>query len=230
MNSFWIKVLAAATMIIDHIGYFFFPQILWLRFVGRISYPLFAWLITNGARKTGNFKKYLWRLFALAFVSEYPYVFTHELAGAELMLNAVFTLFLGLCAIGLIRRYGKPWQAALITLLFFQLAELSMVDYGGPGVLMIIAFYVFSGDFRALFVSQTAILLVFFSVPALLAAESWSWNNDTIFYFSEILGLLALIPVYFYNGKSGPTRFKYWFYLLYPAQFIVFYFVLRSIQ
>jgi hypothetical protein len=49
MNAYQIKWIAILTMVIDHLGLFFFPQVIWLRIVGRLSFPLFAWLIANGA-------------------------------------------------------------------------------------------------------------------------------------------------------------------------------------
>ena len=54
INGNGIKLLAAVLMVIDHIGAIFFPQIVWLRCVGRISFPLFAYMLAVGCKYTRN--------------------------------------------------------------------------------------------------------------------------------------------------------------------------------
>ncbi|MFB2968893.1 TraX family protein [Aerosakkonema sp. BLCC-F183] len=70
MTAFQIKVLAALLMLVDHIGAIFFPKIFVLRIVGRLSFPLFAWLIGQGEKHTKNFKLYLVRLIILGLISQ----------------------------------------------------------------------------------------------------------------------------------------------------------------
>src|SRR5207244_4281126 len=95
-----IKILAIICMIIDHVGLFFFPEYTLFRIVGRIAFPLFAWLIANGAHFTRNIRAYLTRLFALAVISQLPFTLANQQIGAPLLyLNVVFTLSLGLLAI-----------------------------------------------------------------------------------------------------------------------------------
>ena len=93
MSSFKLKLVAITTMLIDHIGVIIFPNILWLRLLGRLAFPLFAFFITEGFRKTSDVKKYLQRLFILALVSQLPY---WTAFGIDAGLNIFFTLTLGL--------------------------------------------------------------------------------------------------------------------------------------
>ena len=52
-----LKIIAAAAMLIDHIGAYLLPQVRILRIIGRIAFPIFAFMIAEGCRYTKN-KKY----------------------------------------------------------------------------------------------------------------------------------------------------------------------------
>ena len=54
-----LKIIGMIAMTIDHIGYFLFPQIEAFRIIGRIAYPIFAYMIAEGCRYTRNKVKYL---------------------------------------------------------------------------------------------------------------------------------------------------------------------------
>ena len=104
MSTFQIKVVAIITMIIDYLGFFLFPQVLLFRMIGRIAFPLFSWLIANGANHTKNINLYLARLFVFALVSQIPYHYAIKLVDPNLnTLNILFTLFIGLLAIKCIK-------------------------------------------------------------------------------------------------------------------------------
>ena len=68
-----LKILACMTMLIDHIGAIFFPYIAWMRIVGRISFPLYAFLLAEGVHHTRNLKKYGLRLLLILVLTELPY-------------------------------------------------------------------------------------------------------------------------------------------------------------
>jgi hypothetical protein len=75
LSSFTSKCIALSTMAIDHIGAVLLPspKYLLLRLIGRISFPIFCFLIVEGYYRTKNLKKYILRLFAFALISEIPY-------------------------------------------------------------------------------------------------------------------------------------------------------------
>src|SRR5882724_7582394 len=99
MTAFTIKIIAIITMIIDHIGLFFFPTVPELRLIGRLSFPLFAWLIANGAYHTHNIRLYLKRLVICAIVSQVPFIMVNKHLDSDIwLLNVVFTLSIGLVA------------------------------------------------------------------------------------------------------------------------------------
>ncbi|SNX54090.1 TraX family protein [Thermoanaerobacterium sp. RBIITD] len=86
-----LKLIALLTMVIDHVGAVLYPNIIVLRMIGRISFPIFAYLLALGYKSTHDAKKYLKRLLLFGLLSEIPYI----LAFNSDNLNIFFTLALG---------------------------------------------------------------------------------------------------------------------------------------
>ena len=75
LSAMTLKYIAMATMLVDHMGYVLFPWILWLRCVGRIAFPIFAFQIAEGCIRTHDRRRYALRLLLLAIVSHFAYQF-----------------------------------------------------------------------------------------------------------------------------------------------------------
>ena len=72
VSAFDLKCIAVFSMLIDHIGAFLFPSEVWMRYVGRLAFPIFGFLIVEGFFHTRDLKKYMSRLFVFALISEIP--------------------------------------------------------------------------------------------------------------------------------------------------------------
>ena len=215
MNTFHIKVIAIITMIIDHLGLFFFPQFFIFRIVGRLSFPLFAWLIANGAYHTHDISRYLQRLFIFALISQIPYLLANRVIDPQFAdLNVLCTLFFGLFAVIIIQKTNNWVHWFLAAVVFGAIAQLLQTDYGGFGVWVIVVFYLFSNDFKRLVLAQVLVFLTpLFLLPGYVTG---------IF---EPIGLLSLLFIRFYNNQQGPPT-KYLLYLFYPLQYVVYYLLL----
>lgn len=203
-------------MLIDHIGLFFFPDIIYMRLIGRLSFPLFAWLLANGAYQTKNINKYLYRLLSFSIISQLPYLAAMRLLDPHFTgLNIFFTLSIGLAVIIGMKKIQnrKYWLIVLFTGCVF--AELINTDYGAFGILIIVIFYLFFQKPVVLFLLQSFIFLVF-SIIGYITYE--------VILMVQIVGIGAFCFIYFYNHKKGKS-FKYYFYLAYPLQYILFYFI-----
>jgi hypothetical protein len=221
-----IKLLAIITMVIDHIGLFFFPHAIWMRWVGRISFPLFAWLIANGAKHTRNFEGYLGRLLLLALISQIPFMLANRVIDPSFAyLNVVFTLSFGLGVIYLIKRYGNTFLTIAATVLACALAQALAMDYGAFGILLIVAFYVFYESKLLTLIGAGSVLAATFAGYLLLTSHTL--DIRPFFYASryEIIGLLSLLPILSYDAKEKP-KWKMLFYYFYPLQYVVFYLLL----
>lgn len=148
LNGFHLKLIAACTMLIDHVGYVLFSDALWLRCIGRIAFPLFCFLMAEGCVYTRDRRKYALRLLVFALLSEIPFNLMNTGTPWDLShQNVLWTLLAGalLCwlvdwalqkrtAPGLVLT-GAVMAAA------FCLLELANTDYGGWGTLLVVMFY-----------------------------------------------------------------------------------------
>lgn len=206
-DSFSLKLIALITMTIDHVGAYIFPQYIIFRYIGRLSFPIFAFLIAEGYLHTKNVHRYLFNLGIFSVVSQVPYSYTKfGLLYSLDSINIFPTLFLGLLTIYLVDMLLQKQSYVLVLLVSFASiygAEKIHLMYGYAGICTILAFYEFlvSEDNKIKLLS-----LIVFAVV----------NTGTV----QIASLLALIPIYFYNGKRG-TNIKYFFYIYYPLHLLI---------
>ena len=214
MNAFWIKVIAIVTMLVDHFALIFFPDSFPLQVIGRLSYPLIAWLIANGALHTHDIVAYLWRLGIFALLAQIPYEIGFYMLGKHpLFLNVLFTLFFGLFAIYMLRLSVHPYLRTIGALACVVLAGLLHADYGAGGVLSILAFYIFFDRPGAMIASQVFILAILTNLRFLVAP---GFGNALVMHPIEMYAVLALPILLLYNGKRGLATgyFFYWFFVV----------------
>ena len=101
MPSFVLKILAIFFMVIDHVGYVLFPNIIALRIIGRLSFPLFAYQMAVGFSHTRNEKKHIVKLLLFAIICQFPYSY---MIGDNSVLNILFTFVIALLIILLINQ------------------------------------------------------------------------------------------------------------------------------
>ena len=137
-----IKLLAAIFMIIDHIGYIFFPDIIIFRVIGRLSMPLFAYCIVRGyeySRQKGTIKKYFRNLVIFTVVSQLPF---YLMAGEGINIGGTWIFSLLLLVIRdkiNPKLYGQCIKYTCLGIVLLDIAYLLKVDYGIYGALMPLA-------------------------------------------------------------------------------------------
>ena len=113
INSFTLHILAMIFMVSDHLWNIFFPNQVWLYVIGRLAFPIFAFMIVEGFFRTKNRKKYLIRIFIFAIISEIPFNLFSSLAiRAVIMLfypynNVLWTFLIALCGLSLLEKIEK---------------------------------------------------------------------------------------------------------------------------
>ncbi len=136
-----IKLIAMATMLIDHIGAVFFPNVIWLRIIGRISFPLFAWGIAMGYIRTRNWKRYAIRLFVVGVITQLPY----SLLFNNGYLNICFTLLSGLLALRVLDEKNM-WARIFGLISIVVLVHIFEFEYSNYGLFTILVFYYYRDD------------------------------------------------------------------------------------
>lgn len=206
-------------MLADHVGIIFFPEQAVWRVVGRLTLPIFAFLITEGYRHTKDVRRYLVRLFFIGLISQpaYQLAFT---GGKFAGLNIFATLFFGLLALAIYDRIANKLHGFSVILLIALLAELLRADYGAYGILLIFSFHYFDirTHFRQLWISQTALATLF------VAWSIWlGWISNHIIpwsFLTQFAAPLALPLIYAYRGDRG-RRLRIFFYAFYPVHIFI---------
>ena len=211
MNSFILKIIACFTMFIDHLRYIIPTKPIFMSYIGRLAFPIFAFQSVQGYYYTKNFKKYLLRLFIFALVSQIPYHFYFNTNN----LNVLFTLFLGLLCIYFWDnlKNQKILSLTIIIAIIF-LSETIHTDYGYYGIAIMLIFHIFKNKKIVMTLCFILLTLIFFIIKYKLNLLSTS----VIILF--ICTLLGIIPCLLYNGKQGPKA-KYLFYFFYPIHILL---------
>ena len=175
-----------------------------MRAVGRMAFPIFAFLITEGFEHTRDRRKYGFNLLLFALISEIPFNLARSCEFFFYRQNVFFTLFLGYLALCCVEKYrGCRDKKALMALVsLFVVSIFLRADYGCFGFGFIILLYLLKSN-----------KLLMSIVGACVLPSRW-------------IGGLAFIPICMYNGKRGFATGlvgKYLFYIFYPAHLLLLY-------
>lgn len=227
MSSFVLKILACVFMFIGHIPFVFPDTVIPCILIGKLAFPIFAFLISEGYVHTHNWKKYLMRLLVLAVISQLPAFLLFN--SNSLYLNIFFTLSLGLISIRFFDKIKNRYLGIISVIVLAVVSELLGCDFGAIGVLMITCFYVFRTNKVGMVLSETLIMLALFAQKL----YNYSTLNSTIIRYillQFLFTILSLIFIIFYNGKRGKDtrKVKLGFYFFYPIH-LTFLCVLKYI-
>ena len=198
-----LKVIALVSMTLDHIAYYLMDKSIAydaMRTVGRMAFPIFAFLLVEGYVHTRSVRKYALSLFIFALVSEIPWwLLNHDNTH-----NVFFTLLLGLVAIEGLSNIGKKFLPCCV--LIVTVCGIAMwlhVDYEYSGILLVCTFFVFRKH----------------NVMKCLLASLFMYQYDVI---GVCMGLAVNLC---YNGQQGFIKeqyMKYLFYTYYPLHLLIF--------
>lgn len=212
MNVFTLKLIALITMMIDHYGAIFQNGINGYRIVGRLAFPIYAFILVEGYFHTSDVKKYAKRLLLFAFISEIPFdlAFYGELEFKHQ--NIFFTLFIGLMTMYFIDNSEKyKVNKFFIILISILLATGLSVDYSFVGVIYVIAFY-FTRDMPKNEKILRIGIIIFLT-------------NLAFTGYTQQFSLFSLPFIYIYNGELGAKNkvIQNLFYIMYPMHLLLFY-------
>lgn len=254
LNGSTLKILAMIFMVIDHIAAYLIPKDYFLyipmRFIGRLSFPIFAFLIVEGIRYSKKPIKYLSQLLILSVIVDiFTFIFLKEYFG-----NVLTTFFISGTIMLLLERAKKYYKLLAIfpfiigLLTGFSFFPLRM-QYGPYGMITVLLFYcgfkltqkiinIFTNNsekyneyfnFTLYYVLIGSLLNVCFTT--LCSVFSFELNNilsaNDVDFFFQSYGALSSLILIFYSGKRGINNkyFKWGCYVFFPLHFIIIYLI-----
>lgn len=239
LSSNALKIIAMISMIIDHVGFVFFPQNLIFRYIGRSAFPIYCFLLVEGFFHTRNIYLYMARMGIFALLSEIPFnLGLYHVFIYKWNVNVYFTLFLGLLVMYLsdftYHKGGGQAPGILFCLLGMIGAQQIGSDYGAMGILVIYAFYL-SYRGRNFGTNKGKWLTTLFMV--LFEAILFISDGPV-----EVYAVFSLIFILLYSGeKSGgiwkalhmdklDVFMKYFFYAFYPLHLMALWLIYQSLR
>ena len=217
LNNNQLKIIAMVSMLIDHIGEALLPEVYIFRIIGRLAFPIFAYMIAEGCAHTRHRGRYLLNIASLGLACQLVYFF----AMGSLYQGILITFSLSIAAIFAIDRFTKKkdlWSALVMSAVLAAVIFISVIapiifasqgfvlDYGALGVLTPIAVYYLRD--KRLKISASAVILLLRAI--LYGGFRW-------------YALLAVPLLAIYNGERGKAKLKYLFYIFYPTHLVVIY-------
>jgi len=226
MTSNVLKIIAMISMFIDHafkMGVI--PDLLLFQVVGRLAFPIFAFLIAEGIYYTKNKSKYLMYMFIFAIISEVPFNLLVSNAVISLLdKNVLFTFSATISTIVVCNIIDKlkikDDYYKIMLKIFSMIFTLILVtflntDYSFLGYLLVLSFYYIKIKKFNKYIFLSIALVVFCAFNYLLENYIQSYC------------LLCVIPLFLYNGKRGKSNkiIKFAFYSFYPIHILILYLI-----
>ena len=220
LSSNALKILASIFMLLDHIGLLLFPHIGWLRIIGRLAYPIYAFMISQGCIYTKNKLRYFLQVAGLAVLCQIPYF----LYNGSTYMSILVTFSLSILIIYALDYFKKQIfakntsksilgavlviTAVLVTYIFNRIF---IVDYGFIGSMVPVLASLFTKPDEKPKNNNLSIAMLTLGLIILSVNIGW------IQHYS----LLAVPLLLAYNGKRGRLNLKYYFYIFYPLHLLV---------
>ena len=230
LTSAALHIIAMVFMLCDHLWATVIPSNDWLTCVGRLAFPIFAFMTVEGYFHTRNFKNYMLRLLLFAVLSELPF---NLMAGGSLFYpihqNVLWTFLIALLMVHWNERTKrkKEWLRLLVALASLVLGGftglITMVDYYHAGVLTVLVFYFFRGRKWWCYVGQA--LCLWYINAEMLGGFGYELSlfGQPFFLARQSLALLSLPVIWLYRGRQGHHSrvWQYCCYAFYPAHLLV---------
>jgi hypothetical protein len=232
VSSAGLHIIAMASMLIDHLAKYVNYENNYVVAIGRLAFPIFAFMVVEGYFHTHNFWKYMFRMFIFAIVSEIPY---NLMSSGKVFYrydqNVMWTFMLALACIWIIdkvRGYNKKWLSILsgiiVTIAGYLISSYLMLDYLGSGILMVLIFYYLHERKWWSYILQFVLL---FLVNVVMLGDGGGYALALFGYEIEIpvqaFAMFSLIPIWLYRGRQGyhSKPFQYFCYAFYPVHMLI---------
>ena len=221
LNGNQLKIIALIAMTLDHIGKMLLPGFTILQIIGRLAFPIFAYMISEGCRYTKNRKKYLLTMVIAAIFSQFFYTIIMKNWAQCILVSFSLSIITIYIFDKYLRDRKKAYLLAFIGIVAFNFLLTNIIpglfpksgfiiDYGFFGIMLPV--FVYAGKNKISKLAGTAVAMA--AIAVISGGIQW-------FSFG------ALILLYIYNGERGKRNLKYLFYIYYPLHLGAIYFVWR---
>lgn len=235
MNTFVLKIIAIITMLVDHIGYVFFPNELFFRLIGRIAFPIYAFLLAQGFLYTHNKNKYLKKIGIVALISEIPFnlAFFNKIFYIEYQ-NVLVLFFIALSSLMLYEKQKSKNKDGYYVLMISSLLTIILKpDYNLKGLLLIYMYYFLSKNKENYKMNKFTTIIITTLFATIEFIEQFIFYNGNINTFFVNTGFIYLgviiagLLLAAYNTKLGIKNkiINIIFYLFYPIHILVLYII-----
>ena len=212
-----IELVAVVSMIIDHVGFVFFPEMIIFQIIGRLSFPLYAYLIALGYSRTKNSIIYFFRVLVLAIVSQW--FFNYLIS--PIKLNVCFTLSFSIISLIVfeLNKINKALKMFLYILILF-LSLLLGCEYGSYGILLVLLFHLYIKNQHDKTYKIYAITSIIFLIIVSMFVFSFS-----IIHLYSILSLPIILLTPKNIQKIKVNSIKHINYLVYPLHLLIMFLI-----
>ena len=221
-----LKIIACIAMLIDHLGLILFPKVLVLRFIGRIAFPIFAFLLAEGCFYTKNKLRHFLVLTGFAIIMQVVLFIATGMTAFSIFMH--FSIAVGIChLIDLTDKCFRKKQIILavgfILIILFLLVGVVYVDnttsylrsnYGMYAIFIPVVMYLVRKYIKKFHLFVNVFLIC-------LSMVVMHYFYPYALY--QLYGCFAAVIVLLYNGKKGKFNLKYLFYIFYPLHMVVLY-------
>lgn len=221
-----LKIIAAVSMLADHVGLMFFPGISLFRIIGRLAFPIFAYMIAEGCRYTRSRLRYFLQIFSLAAACQIVYF----LVDGSLYMSILVTFSCSILMIFALQNMKEAFLAGsgdkYLSLLVFAMSvagvyilnRIVLIDYGFWGCMVPLFVSLFQNrrDTEHNWLpklDRNTVHIAMLSVGLLLLWLDLGGN--------QIWSLMAVPVLLLYSGKRGTLPMKYFFYIFYPLHLVL---------
>lgn len=225
LSNNMLKVIACITMFIDHMGVILFPNIMILRIIGRVSFPIFAFLLVEGCFYTRNKLRHFLVISGFALVMQVVLYLATSMTDFSIFVH--FSIAVGICyIIDFIDKFFREKKYIVSISLIIGLILLScfifIIDnstmyfysnYGIYGIFLPVSMYIVRKYIKDIHIFINIILIC---IALVLMNHFRAYNY-------QLYGMFSFVFILLYNGKKGKYNLKYLFYIFYPLHMVILY-------
>ena len=210
LNGNVLKIIALIAMTFDHVGEMLFPSVRVWRIIGRIAYPIFAFMIAEGCYYTRHKARYFSLVLVIGLICCGGFYFVYKFVYLNILITFAFSIAIIFSLSYAIQ--NKVYYLFIVPALLVVASALlsycftELLDYGFFGVLIPVAIY-YCKDFKT---KLAALALGLIGLGFTYGEIQW-------------FAFLSLLFIMFYDKTRGKLNLKYLFYVYYPLHFVVIY-------